>query len=313
MASFPPSLGFYIGHNLNPATLEEYMVLPGVWAQAAAEFGRHPYVASVVSDESICSQIIDLPATGFLDLHTHEMIQLNLRPEVLATTTESAAVLMLCVRYIRTAAIKEKLQFGLTPDHALARTLDEMHRLRAQKLRKKGLPGLSNVGTSPLSPHVALLRGTMLIIKAASLSPEVHGNPPKPYSAKRSLWNTAQIICAQAHTSAMHASSQLTSLPEPGPLWADLQRARQMSSLTVQLVISVLRHHLKEASGAEHQPKEYMLVNCCIIMNAFLTATNSPVLRRLSQTVAEAIVSSGMPFTMILMLQLPWFPATQDA
>ena len=298
MASFLPTLGFYIGHSLNPAAFDEYMVLSQIWAQAAAHFARHPYVASVVAEELMCSQIVDLLSWQIINLDA-DKVQQNLTPEKLASFGDPAAVLMLCIRYIRTAAIKKGYQRGLTADDTLASELDAMYQLRAQKISKQMRPSVSNVGTSPLSPHVALLRATMLIVKAASLSPEVHGNPPKPYSAKRSLWNTAQTISAQAHTSAMQASSQLPSLPEPGPLWADLHQAHQMSSWTVQLVTSVLRRHLKEASHEEHEPKESMLVNCCLIMNAFLTATNSPVLQKLSQTVAQAIVSSGMPFTTV--------------
>lgn len=272
-------------------------MLSEVWAQAAATFGRHPYVASVVSDESICSQIAAMSPTGLLNLDAHE-VQNNLRPEMLAGTMDSAAVLMLCIRYIRTAAIKEDHQHGLTPDQTLASTLDKLHSLRAQKRSKMNLPAVSNAGTSPLSPHVALLRSAMLIVKAAILSPEIHGDPPKPYSAKRSLWNTAQGICAQVHASAIKASSKLGTYPEPGP-FGDLCQALQMSSLTVQLVLQALRQHLKQCSHTEHQPKEYMLVICCTIMGSYLTATSSPVLQTLSQTVAEAIVTSGMPLVMM--------------
>ena len=296
MASFQPTLSFYIGHSLNPTAVEEYAVLSKVWAQAAAVFGRHPYVASVVSDESICSQIADMSPTGLLNLDAHE-VQQDLRPGMLASIIDAAAVVMLCVRYIRTAAIKEGHQHGLTPDHTLASTLDNLYLLRVQKRSKMNLPAVSNVGTSPLSPHVALLRSAMLISKAAILSPEIHGTPPKPYSAKLSLWNAAQDICAQVHASAMQASSKLGTYPEPGPLFGDLCQARQMSSLTVQLVLQALRRHLKQGNHAE--PKEILLVTYCRIMDSFLTATSSPVLQRLSQTVAEAIVSSGMPVGMI--------------
>ena len=298
LASFQPTISFYIGHSLNPTAVEEYVVLSEVWAQAAAVFGRHPYVASVVSDESICSYIADMGPTGILNLDAHE-VQQDLRPGMLANTVDAAAVLMLCVRYIRTAAIKEGHQRGLTPDHTLASMLDQMYLLRVHKRSKMNLPAVSNVGTSPLSPHVALLRSAMLIIKAAILSPEVHGIPPKPYSAKRSLWYAAQDICAQVHASAMQASSQLGTYPEPGPLFGDLCQARQMSSLTVQLVLQALRQHLKQSNHAERQLKEIMLVICCTIMGSFFTATNSPVLQRLSQTVAEAMVSSGMPLGML--------------
>ena len=298
MASFQPTISFYIGHSLNPTAVEEYVVLSEVWAHAAAIFGRYPYVASVVSDESICSEIADMSPTEILNLDAHE-VQGNLRPEVLARTRESAAVLMLCVRYIRTAAIKEGHQRGLTPDHTVVSTLDKLYLLRVQQRSKMNLSAVSNVGKSPLSPHVALLRSAMLIIKAAILSPEIHGNPPKPYSAKRSLWNTAQELCAQVRASAMQASSKLGTYPEPGPLFGDLCQARQMSSLTVQLVLQALRHYLKESNQTKHQPKECMLVICCTIMGSYLTATSSPVLQRLSETVAEAIVSSGMPLVMI--------------
>ena len=293
MASFQPTLSFYIGHSLNPMAFEEYVVLSEVWAQAAAEFGRHPYVASVVSDESICSQIADMPLTETLNLDAHE-VRGNLRPSMLASTSDSAGVLMLCIGYIRTAAIKERHQHGLTPDHTLVSTLDQLYLSRVQKRPKMNLSAFSIMGTSPLYPHVALLRSAMLIIKAAILSPEVHGDPPKPYSAKQSLWNTAQGICLQVHASAMQASSKLGTYPEPGPgLFSDLCQARQMSSLTVQLVLRALRQYLKQGSHTEHQPKEYMLVICCTIVGSFLTSTSSPVLQRLSQTVAEAIVTSG--------------------
>lgn len=298
MASFQPTISFYIGHSLNPTAVEEYVVLSQVWAQAAAIFGRYPYVASVVSDESTCSEIADMPSSATLDLDAHE-VQGNLRPEVLAGITESVAVLMLCVRYIRTAAIKEGHQRSLTPDHNVVSTLDQLYLLRVHQRSKMNLSPVSEGGKSPLSPHVALLRSAMLIIKAATLSPEIHGKPPKPYSAKRSLWNTAQEVCAQVHTSAVQASSKLGTYPEAGPLDDDLYQARLMSSLTVRLVLQALRQHLKQSNQTEHQPKECMLVICCIIMGSFLTATSSPVLQRLSETVAETIVTSGMLLVMI--------------
>lgn len=295
MASFQPSLAFYIGHILNPTAAKEYVELSDIWQKAAEGFSRHAYVACLMSDEASCSEIAALTPTEVLNLDAHE-VQQNLRAEMLASIREPVAVVMLFVRCIRTAAIEAGHQVGLTPDHTLEATLNKLHLQRASLSLAQGTFNTPRI--TPLSPHIASLRSAILILKAAILSPELHGNPPKPYSAKRSLWNTAQGICKQVQASAIQARDQLGTMQlEPDtPLLDDIKQACHMSCLIIQLITPVLHQHLKGWDHADLQTKEYMLVTCCTIMGSMSTATNSPVLRMLSHTVADEIANEGVPF-----------------
>ena len=292
MGSFQPTLASYIGHNLSGTDIKQLVGLNRIRDTAAVGFSSEPYVASLMSDKALCSQIAALNPKEVLDIGVHE-VQQSLRVKTLASVRDPVALVMLCVRCIQEAGLA---QFYEVPDPTVTSTLAKLHKLRQQKTGKT-----MTVDTA-LSHHLALLRSMMLTTKAAVISPDDQSDPDILFFAKQYLWSTSQQIYVALHANTIKASEMLAKIPGPDtPLFGDLKQARHMSSLIIQLIIPVLRQHLKE-DHPEYQHRKENLVICYNIMECMLVATKSPVLQMISQTVADEIAKSGMPRVLISIL-----------
>ncbi len=292
-ASFPPTLAFYIGHNLNPSNVSEYLLLSPLWQTAAEVFCSNKCVTVWMSDKALQSQIAALTPEEVLELDPSQ-IQKNLTVELLTKLPEAVRPVLLCVRFMRTTAVTQGHQAGLTQDASVDLTLAKLFEVKYGCVPASAAP----LPQTPLSRHVALLRSALLVIKAAIVSSEVPGNPPKPYSAKRALWNTVHCISGQVHASAVDASDTLMKAATADSLLAaDVEQAQHLYGLLIGLIMPILKHHLKGSLASENQPKEYMPVICCTILDSLLTRTSSPVLQTLSQTSAAEMLKSGQSLT----------------
>lgn len=291
-ATFQPTLAFYIGHSLNPSAVSEYLLLSHIWMRAAEDFSQSKHAAALMSPET-CSQLAALSSKEVLEIDAHTEIQQDLGIEALTKVSEPIRLLVLCVRHMRSAAVLHGHQAGLTPDRSVLTTLAKLHQL---KLQETGGPAPEPVMESRLSRHIALLRSALLVIKASMISAEVHGIPPKPYSAKRALWNTVQGILTEVQITchAIDAASTLSTAAAPDShLSKAIEQGQHLSSLIIGLIIPEMRLHLKAQKVSEWQPKEYIPVICCTMMDCLMTRSRSPVLQMLSQSVAKDIASSG--------------------
>ena len=271
----------------------EYLVLSDVWQTASEVFSNNKCVATMMADKSLQSQIAALDPRMILALDSRQ-IQKDLTVELLSKLPEAVRLVLLCLRFLRSAAVTQGHQACLTQDGTVDKTLVKLYRLRFPDEETVPAARTGSVPNTLLSRYVSLLRSALLVTKAAIVSVEVCGNPPKPYSAKRALWNTVHSISEQMHVTAVGASEKLTEIPEPdSALAADIDQAQHLSSLLIQLIIPVLKHHLQANGVLENQPKYYMPVVCCTILDSMLTRTRSPVMQQLSQTVAAALLKSG--------------------
>ena len=292
VAIFQPTLAFYIGHSLNPSAISEYLLLSNIWMRAAEDFSHNEHAAALMSPE-VCSQMAALNTREVLEINAHSEMQQDLGVEVLTKSEEPTRLLLLCVRHMRSAAVLQGHQAGLTPDRTVLATLAKLHQL---KLQETGSAVPETVSQTHLDRHIALLRSALLVIKVAMVSPELHGIPPKPYSAKRALWNTVQVIMAEVQMSfgAMDALSALKTAADPDTdLSRAIEQAQHLTSLITQLIIPELRLHLRADKLSGWQPREYMPVICCTVLDCLTTRTKSPVLQLLSLSATKEIASSG--------------------
>ncbi len=287
-AMFPPTLAFCVAYSLKPTDASDYELVSCLWQAAAESFCSNRYTAALMSDKTLQSQIAALPAEEILPIDSSQT-QKELTSEVLTKLPEAVRPILLCMQVLRHE------QPGLTILPQDYSSLDEiLAKLCEGKIAAE--PDL-HLSQSPLFRHVAVLRSALLVIKAAIVSAESAeglGKPSKPYRSKQVLWKTVHVIGSQVYASAVDAKGRLTELPSAGsPLAADIDQAQHLSSLLINLVMPILKQHIKSSLHAGQQPKEYVATFCCIILDCLLTTTESPVLQALTQAAASHMLKSG--------------------
>ena len=284
-ATFPPTLSFYVSYSLTPTDASEGELLPRVWQAAAESLCSNEHMAALISDKTLQSQVAALPAEEILPLESSQT-QKELTVEALSKLSEAARPLLICMQILRAA---QPVLTGLPQKiSSLSDTIAKL--CEVKPVSEPGLP----LSQSPLFHHVAVLRSALLVIKAAIVSAEGLSNPSKPYPSKQALWNTVPIIGAQVYDSAVDARARLTELPSAGsPLAADIDQAQHLSSLLINLIMPILKQHIKGGLHAEHQRRGYVPAFCCSMLDSLLTKTESPVLQALTQAAASHMLSSG--------------------
>ncbi len=238
-----------------------------------------------MSDKMLQSQFAALPAEEILPIDSSQT-QKELTSELLTKLPEAVRPVLLCMQVLRHE------QPGLTilpQEHSPLN--DILAKLCEGKIAAE--PDLP-LTQSPLFRHVAVLRSALLVIKAAIVSAEGFGKPCRPYSIKQFLWQTVRNMGAQIYVSAVDAKGRLTELPSAGsPLAADTDQAQHLSSLLINLIMPILKEHIKNSLHAGQQPREYVPAFCCIILFSLLTKTESPVLQALIQATASHMLKSA--------------------
>ena len=284
-AVFPPTLAFCVAYSLKPTDAPDYEIVSCLWQAAAESFCSNKYTAALMSDKTLQSQIAALPAEETLPIESSQT-QKRLTSEVLTKLPEAVRPVLLCMQILRHE------QPGLT---ILPQDYSPLNDLLAKLCEGKiaAEPNLP-LSRSPLFRHVAVLRSALLVIKAAIVSAEGFGKPCKPYSTKQILWKTVHNIGAQLYASATNAKARLTKLPSAGsPLAADVDQAQHLSSLLINLIMPILKQHIRSSLDAGQQLREYVSAFCCTILHSLLTATESPVLQALTQAAASHMLKSG--------------------
>ena len=284
-AGFPPTLAFYVTYSLKPTDASDCQLISHLCYSAAETFCSNRYTAALMSDATLQSQIAALPAEEILPIDSSQT-QKALTSEVLTKLPEAVRPVLLCMQILRHE------QPGLT---ILPQEYTSVNDILATLCNGKvaAEPDLP-LPQSPLFRHVAVLRSALLVMKAAIVSAEGFGKPCKPYSTKQVLWNTVHIIGAQLYASAVDAKARLTELPSAGsPLAADIDQAQHLSSVLINLIMPILKQHIKSSSHAGQQPRENVPTFCCIVLDCLLTSTESPVLQALTQAAASHMLQSG--------------------
>jgi len=282
-AVFPPTLAFCVAYSLKPTDASDYELVSRLWQAAAESFCSNKYTAALMSDKTLQSQIAALPAEEILPIDSNQT-QKHLTFEVLTKLPEAVRPVLLCMQVLR----HEQPGLTILPQEYTSAN-DILATLCEGKIAAETVLPLSQ---SPLFRHVAVLRSALLVIKAAIVSAEGFGKPCKPYSTKQVLWQTVHNMGAQIYISAVDAKGRW--LPSAGSLLAaDIDQAQHLSSLLINLVMPILKKHIKSSLHAGQQPREYMPAFCCIILDSLLTATESPVLQALSQAAASHMLKSG--------------------
>jgi len=284
-AVFPPTLAFCVAYSLKPTHASDYELVSCLWQAAAECFCSNRYTAALMSDKTLQSQIAALPAEEILPIDSSQT-QKELTSEVLTKLPEAVRPVLLCMQVLR----HEQLGLTILPQE-YSTLNDRVAKLCEGKIAAE--PDLP-LPQSPLFRHVAVLRSALLVIKAAIVSAEGLGKPCKPYPTKQVLWQTVHNMGAQIYTSAVGAKARLTQLPSAGsPLAADIDQAQHLSSLLINLIMPILKQHIKSSLHAGQQPRECVPAFCCIILFSLLTTTESPVLQALTQAAASHMLKSG--------------------
>ncbi len=282
-ATFPPTLSFYVSYSLKPTDASNYELISRIWQAAAESLCSNEHIATLLSDKTLQSQIAAVPAEESLPVNSSQT-QKELTVEVLSKLSEAVRPLLICVQILRTA------QSVLTGMPQKSSSLSVAIAELCETVSEPGLP----LPHSALFRHVAVLRSALLVIKAATVSAEGFDNPIKPHPTKEALWNTVHIIGGQLYDSAIDAKGRLTKLPNAGsPLAADTDQAQHLSSLLINLIMPILKQHIKGGLHAGQQTRDYMPTSCYIIMDSLLTTTESPVLQALTQAAASHMLKSG--------------------
>ncbi|DBA71079.1 TPA: hypothetical protein ACH3X2_011500 [Trebouxia sp. C0005] len=235
-AEFPPTLAFCVAYSIKPTDVSHYKLVSRLWQAAAESFCSNKYTAALMSDKTLQSQIAALPAEEILPIDLSQT-QKELTSEVLTKLPEAARPVLLCMQILRAK------QPGLPQETSSLN--DVLAKLCEAKIAAE--PDLP-LSQSPLFRHVAVLKSALLVIKAAMVSAEGFGKLSKPYPTKQVLWNTVHTMGAQLHASAVDAKARLTKLPSAGsPLAADIDQAQHLSSLLINLIMPILKQHIRAA------------------------------------------------------------------
>ncbi len=283
-ATFPSTLSFYVTYSLKPTDASKFDLVSCIWQAAVESLCSNEHIATLMSDKTLQSQIAALPAEESLPVDCSQT-QKELTVEVLSKLSQAVRPLLICVQILRTA---QPVLTGV-PQKSSSLSITIAKLCEVNPVSEPGQP----LPQSPLFRHVAVLRSALLVIKAATVSAEGFGNASKPHPTKQALWNTVHNIGAEVYDSAVDARARLTELPSAGsPLAADIDQAQHLSSLLIKLIMPILKQHIKSSLHGQ-QPREYVSVFCCIILDSLLTTTESPVLQALTEAAASHMLKSG--------------------
>ena len=280
------SLGVCIGHAVDTSEASMVVDLPVVWQAALEKFVKQRANAGLYIDLPLLSDTAALQQTEvpFPDGAAHAWLSAITFKEA----SHAVQYLLHCIQHLRKAARTARQQQAvgsLFYTHECLVSMgviqDDPDELSTQRTVRSS----DSASLAALSRHNVLLRGALLVTKAATLAVGVRsiGDLTRSYSGRQALWRTVRQVSGQIEDKVLSANSmplqQHSTSAEGG-------EAQHIASLLVEILLPALRQSLAAKDS-------YTSCSCCSMLKALMTSNGGSACQQIALQAADAIMRLG--------------------
>ncbi len=260
--------------------------LPVVWQAALEKFISQRANAGLYADLPLLSEIAALKQTEvpFPDGALHAWLSANTFKEA----SHAVQHLLRFIQHLHKAAGTARQQQAagsLFYTHECLVSMgvlqDDPDEVSAQRTVRSS----DGASLAALSRHNVLLRGALLVTKAATLAVGVRsiGDLTRSYSGKQALWRTVRQVSGQIEDEVLSANSmplqQHSTSAEGG-------EAQHIASLLVEILLPALRQSLAAKDSCTS-------CSCCSMLKVLMTSNGGSACQQIAHQAADAIMRLG--------------------